>query len=120
MRAVRRRRGQVDAYQVLGLEDGADQAQARRAYRAQARFWHPDTNSSPDAPERLARVVDAYQQLRRDAAATASPTRQPDRPDPEPAPPAAQTPPTRPVRRPKPRGATVVAGPVRISGLPWS
>lgn len=113
----------MDAYQVLGLEQGADQAQARRAYRAQARFWHPDTNPSPDAAERLARVVDAYRQLRRDAPG-APPARQPEGPDPEPvshrAAPTGQAPPSRPARRPRPAGATVIAGPVRISGLPCS
>jgi hypothetical protein len=110
----------VDAYRVLGLEQGADQEQAKRAYRAQARFWHPDTNPSPDAPERLARVVDAYRQLRRSAPASAPQTSRPGGPDPESASPAAQAPPTRPVRRPRPAGATVVAVPVNISDLPWS
>ena len=94
-----------DPYRVLGVEPGASQAEVRRAYRARARFWHPDTNPRPDAPEHLDRVVDAYRRLIQHADRTAPP--------PEP---ATQPPP--PTHGPRPRGATIVAGRVRIQPLP--
>ena len=90
-----------DPYQVLGVEPGASRAEVRRAYRDRARSWHPDTNPRPDAPEHLARVVDAYRRLIQQDA---------DRTDP-----ATQPPP--PTHSPRPRGATIVAGPVRIQPL---
>ncbi|WP_084725857.1 J domain-containing protein [Streptacidiphilus melanogenes] len=95
-----------DPYRVLGVEPGARQAEVRRAYRARAKSLHPDTNPRPDAPDHLARVVDAYRRLiQQDADRTAPP------PDP-----ATQPPPS--THSPRPRGATIVAGPVRIQPLP--
>ncbi|WP_051942968.1 J domain-containing protein [Streptacidiphilus rugosus] len=93
-----------DPYRVLGIGPDASRAQITSAYRALARLWHPDTNPSPDAPEHLARVVDAYRQLQHDDAPAA------DRGGP-----ARDDPPTRVAPGPpRPRGATVVAGPVRV------
>ncbi|WP_051942300.1 J domain-containing protein [Streptacidiphilus rugosus] len=97
-----------DPYRVLGIGPDASRAQITSAYRALAKYWHPDTNPSPDAPEHLARVIDAYQQLQCPAAPAADPggTTRDD-------PPTHVAP-----RPPRPRGATVVAGPVRVHGLP--
>ncbi|MEB3334377.1 MAG: DnaJ C-terminal domain-containing protein, partial [Cyanobacteriota bacterium] len=48
-------------WQVLGLEPGADPARLKRAFREQARRWHPDLNGNdPVAEERFKRVNEAY------------------------------------------------------------
>lgn len=50
-----------DHWQVLGLVPGADAASLKRAFRAQARRWHPDLNGNdPLAEERFKRVNEAY------------------------------------------------------------
>jgi curved DNA-binding protein len=51
----------TDYWQVLGLAPGADAASLKRAFRAQARRWHPDLNGNdPAAEERFKRVNEAY------------------------------------------------------------
>ncbi len=51
----------ADFWQVLGLEPGADAASLKRAFRDQARRWHPDLNGSdPVAEERFKQVNEAY------------------------------------------------------------
>jgi DnaJ-class molecular chaperone len=51
----------VDYWQVLGLEPGADAASLKRAFRQQARRWHPDLNGNdPVAEERFKLVNEAY------------------------------------------------------------
>ncbi|MEB3306294.1 MAG: DnaJ domain-containing protein [Cyanobacteriota bacterium] len=53
--------GTPDYWQVLGLEPGADPARLKRAFREQARRWHPDLNDNdPVAEERFKRVNEAY------------------------------------------------------------
>jgi curved DNA-binding protein len=53
--------GVVDHWSVLGLEPGADAASLKRAFRAQARRWHPDLNGNdPVAEERFKQVNEAY------------------------------------------------------------
>ncbi|MEB3261234.1 MAG: DnaJ domain-containing protein [Cyanobacteriota bacterium] len=55
------RASMVDYWQVLGLEPGADAARLKRAFREQARRWHPDLNGNdPVAEERFKRVNEAY------------------------------------------------------------
>ncbi len=50
-----------DYWQVLGLSPGADAASLKRAFRAQARRWHPDLNGNdPVAEERFKLVNEAY------------------------------------------------------------
>jgi DnaJ-class molecular chaperone len=50
-----------DYWQVLGLSPGADAAALKRAFRAQARRWHPDLNGNdPVAEERFKLVNEAY------------------------------------------------------------
>ena len=50
-----------DYWQVLGLDPGADAAALKRAFRAQARRWHPDLNDNdPVAEERFKLVNEAY------------------------------------------------------------
>jgi hypothetical protein len=49
--------GAMDYWQVLGLEPGADAARLKRAFREQARRWHPDLNANdPVAEERFKRI----------------------------------------------------------------
>ena len=51
----------VDHWAVLGLSPGADAAALKRAFRAQARRWHPDLNGNdPVAEERFKQVNEAY------------------------------------------------------------
>lgn len=51
----------MDYWQVLGLEPGADPARLKRAFREQARRWHPDLNGNdPVAEERFKLVNEAY------------------------------------------------------------
>lgn len=50
-----------DYWAVLGLDPGADSQSLKRAFRAQARRWHPDLNGSdPVAEERFKLVNEAY------------------------------------------------------------
>ena len=51
----------ADHWQVLGLAPGADADQLKRAFRQQARRWHPDLNDNdPSAEARFKRVNEAY------------------------------------------------------------
>ena len=55
------RPGAIDHWAVLGLDPGADTAALKRAFRAQARRWHPDLNGNdPVAEERFKQVNEAY------------------------------------------------------------
>ena len=50
-----------DHWQILGLLPGADAAALKRAFREQARRWHPDLNGNdPVAEERFKQVNEAY------------------------------------------------------------
>jgi DnaJ-class molecular chaperone len=50
-----------DYWAVLGLPAGADPVSLKRAFRAQARRWHPDLNGNdPVAEERFKLVNEAY------------------------------------------------------------
>ena len=50
-----------DHWAVLGLEPGASELEIKRAFRQQARRWHPDLNRSDIvAEERFKRVNEAY------------------------------------------------------------
>jgi len=51
----------LDYWQILELEPGADATSLKRAFRQQARRWHPDLNGNdPVAEERFKRVNEAY------------------------------------------------------------
>ncbi len=53
--------GRPDFWSVLGLEPGADNESLKRAFRLQARRWHPDLNGNdPVAEERFKLVNEAY------------------------------------------------------------
>jgi curved DNA-binding protein len=53
----------VNYYQVLGIHPLASPAEIRKAYRAQARKYHPDLNPGSDAAERFKEVTVAYEIL---------------------------------------------------------
>ena len=51
----------VNHWSVLGLQPGADAAALKRAFRQQARRWHPDLNGNdPHAEEQFKAVNEAY------------------------------------------------------------
>jgi curved DNA-binding protein len=51
----------VNHWVVLGLQPGADAAALKRAFRQQARRWHPDLNGNdPHAEEQFKAVNEAY------------------------------------------------------------
>ncbi|MFN9620377.1 MAG: DnaJ C-terminal domain-containing protein [Synechococcaceae cyanobacterium] len=53
--------GRPDFWAVLGLDPGADAEALKRAFRQQARRWHPDLNGNdPVAEERFKLVNEAY------------------------------------------------------------
>lgn len=53
----------MNYYQVLGINPLATPAEIRKAYRAQARKYHPDLNPGADAAERFKEVTLAYEIL---------------------------------------------------------
>ncbi|QEY31703.1 J domain-containing protein [Synechococcus sp. RSCCF101] len=56
-----RAQGGTDHWQVLGLSPDASAEALKRAFRAQARRWHPDLNGNdPVAEEQFKRVNEAY------------------------------------------------------------
>jgi DnaJ-class molecular chaperone len=54
----------LQAYQVLGLDPGASDAQLKAAWRRLVAAWHPDRNAAQDAGSRMQGINKAYQHLR--------------------------------------------------------
>ncbi|HEX2071951.1 MAG TPA: J domain-containing protein [Thermoleophilaceae bacterium] len=52
-----------DAYEVLGVERGADERQIKKRFRVLARELHPDVNPDPDAEERFKEAAECYEVL---------------------------------------------------------
>ncbi|MDO1447708.1 J domain-containing protein [Rhodocytophaga aerolata] len=52
-----------ECYQILDLPPGASTEEIKRAYRKQAKAFHPDINHSADALVEFLRVSQAYQLL---------------------------------------------------------
>jgi curved DNA-binding protein len=53
-----------DYYETLGVSRGADAEEVKRAYRKQARKYHPDVSKERNAEERFKDVQEAYEVLR--------------------------------------------------------
>lgn len=54
-----------EAYQALGLEDGASLLEVTRAFRVKAKGLHPDSNEGDRSHEpELRRIIEAYQLLK--------------------------------------------------------
>ena len=57
----------TDHYTALGLGSAATLADIKKAFRQKASLYHPDRNTSPDAPARFRAVQEAYDVLSDDA-----------------------------------------------------
>jgi len=54
---------QADHYQTLGIANGATQAQVKQAYRQLAKQFHPDSQNTDAAHDKIAQVNAAYEVL---------------------------------------------------------
>src|SRR3954447_5609401 len=52
-----------DYYDVLGIQRGASDEDIKRSFRRLAQQWHPDVNTSSEAPVRFKEINEAYQVL---------------------------------------------------------
>ena len=52
-----------DYYEVLGVQRSSTEADIKRAFRNQARQYHPDVNKAPDAEARFKEINEAYEVL---------------------------------------------------------
>jgi molecular chaperone DnaJ len=53
----------TDYYKILGVEENADEETIKKAYRTQAKKYHPDKNKEPGAEETFKKVSEAYDTL---------------------------------------------------------
>lgn len=53
----------MDYYEVLGIDNKADENQVKQAFRRLARKYHPDVNPAPDASEMFRLVYISYEIL---------------------------------------------------------
>jgi len=61
---LRKERGKMDYYKILGIPEQADADQIKQAYRKLAKKYHPDLNpDNPDAETRFKEVAEAYEVL---------------------------------------------------------
>jgi hypothetical protein len=54
---------QEECYRILGLTPGADTGEIKRAYRRQAKLYHPDVNKAPEAQSLFVKINEAYEVL---------------------------------------------------------
>lgn len=50
-------------YKILGVPEGASEAEIKKTYRRLAMEYHPDKNDSPQAGARFIQITEAYQEL---------------------------------------------------------
>src|SRR5512135_2185429 len=55
--------GIVDYYKILQVDPSAEDEVIKAAYKRLALKYHPDTNKSPDASQRMKEINEAYQVL---------------------------------------------------------
>ena len=77
----------MDPYAVLGIRPGSPEQEVLKAYREQAKRWHPDRGAGEEAAQRMAEINAAYDLVR--AAQQHEATAPPRRPGTAPAPPRA-------------------------------
>lgn len=53
----------LNYYDILGVTSSANPEEIKRAFRIKAKQYHPDVNSSTDAPEKFRLVNEAYEVL---------------------------------------------------------
>lgn len=53
----------TDYYEILGLPSNSTIDEIKKAYRKNARLYHPDINSAPDAKDRFISITEAYEFL---------------------------------------------------------
>lgn len=52
-----------EAFKILGLKEGASEAEIKKAYRKKALLYHPDVNQNAGADEQFLRIGEAYRCL---------------------------------------------------------
>ena len=52
----RRRTPEPTFYDILGIGRNASEEELKKAYRSQARKWHPDVSTDPDAEAKFKRL----------------------------------------------------------------
>ena len=53
----------INYYEILGVQENADQESIKRAYRLMAKKFHPDRNKEPDAEEKFKKITEAYENI---------------------------------------------------------
>lgn len=47
-------------YEILGVDEDADEDEIRKAYRKKAQKWHPDRSDKPNAEDKFKEIGEAY------------------------------------------------------------
>ena len=52
-----------DMYDILGITSAASEKEVKRAFLMKAKQYHPDVNTSSEAPKKFAQINEAYETL---------------------------------------------------------